>query len=66
MVWIHGGSYTTGNGYQGFYGGHVLSAVGDVIIVTMNYRLSTFGFLSTGKIRISTPPLTLRLFKTMT
>ncbi|XP_072048627.1 cholinesterase-like [Amphiura filiformis] len=48
MVFIHGGGFTTGNGYQGFYGGSALVAVGDVIIVTINYRLTTFGYLTTG------------------
>ncbi|KAL3882920.1 hypothetical protein ACJMK2_029222 [Sinanodonta woodiana] len=46
MVWIHGGSFMEGSMH--LYQGDVLSAFNDVIIVTINYRLSVFGFLSTG------------------
>lgn len=45
MIWIHGGGYVTGQGT--WYDGSYLSAVGDVIVVTVNYRLNIFGFLST-------------------
>ncbi len=48
MVFIHGGGYMNGNGYFGYYSGIPLSSVGDVIIVTINYRLTAFGFLTTG------------------
>ncbi|XP_072048619.1 uncharacterized protein [Amphiura filiformis] len=48
MVFIHGGGYSAGNGYFGSYSGIPLSSVGDVIIVTLNYRLSAFGYLTTG------------------
>ena len=50
MVWIHGGGYTSGNGYEGFYSGVPMASVGDVIVVTINYRLNVFGFLTTGNI----------------
>ncbi|CAG2107112.1 unnamed protein product [Medioppia subpectinata] len=30
------------------YSGHVLSALGDVVVVTINYRLNVFGMLYTG------------------
>ncbi|KAK3582041.1 hypothetical protein CHS0354_025647 [Potamilus streckersoni] len=46
MVWIHGGSFMEGSMH--LYQGDVFSAFNDVIVVTMNYRLSVFGFLSTG------------------
>ena len=45
MVWIHGGAYFIGAGSQ--YDGTSLAEKG-VIIVTINYRLTAFGFLSTG------------------
>ncbi|XP_072049932.1 cholinesterase 2-like [Amphiura filiformis] len=48
MVFIHGGGYSAGNGYFGSYSGIPLSSVGDVIVVTLNYRLSAFGYLTTG------------------
>jgi para-nitrobenzyl esterase len=43
MVWIHGGGFVTGAG-SGFDSG-LLAATGDVIVVTINYRLGVFGFL---------------------
>ncbi|KAI9554676.1 hypothetical protein GHT06_019952 [Daphnia sinensis] len=48
MVWIHGGGFTTGSGGSetDFYGpGYILDR--DVVLVTLNYRLGSFGFLST-------------------
>ena len=44
MVWIHGGGFVFGNGHS--YRGTRISAVGDVIMVTINYRLGVFGFLT--------------------
>nr|XP_006825364.1 PREDICTED: pyrethroid hydrolase Ces2e-like [Saccoglossus kowalevskii] len=47
MVWLHGGDLTYGSGTM-LHDGTVLSALNDVIIVTINYRLGVFGFFSTG------------------
>ena len=44
MVWIHGGGYLYGHRMQ--YIPAVLATHGDVIVVTINYRLGIFGFLS--------------------
>jgi para-nitrobenzyl esterase len=44
MVWIHGGGFTGGAG--SIYDGAVISARGNVIVVTINYRLDAFGFLA--------------------
>ena len=44
MVWIHGGSFTGGSGKT--YDGRWLVARGDIIVVTINYRLGTLGFLA--------------------
>ena len=44
MVWIHGGSFTGGTGKT--YDGRWLVSRGDVIVVTINYRLGTLGFLA--------------------
>jgi carboxylesterase type B len=44
MVWIHGGGYIYGT--ASFYDGSMIAAVGDVIVVTINYRLGIFGFLT--------------------
>ncbi|XP_064595928.1 uncharacterized protein LOC135462634 [Liolophura sinensis] len=45
MVWIHGGSYITGTG--NLYDGTLMSALGDVVVVTINYRLGVLGYFST-------------------
>lgn len=45
MVWIHGGGYQTGSGAQLIYRGGQLAVHGDVVVVTLNYRLGAFGFL---------------------
>jgi carboxylesterase type B len=44
MVWIHGGGFTMGSGIT--YDGGFLALTGDVIVVTINYRLGMFGFLA--------------------
>jgi para-nitrobenzyl esterase len=44
LVWIHGGGYETGGG--AFYRGHELAALGDIVVVSMNYRLGPLGFLN--------------------
>jgi para-nitrobenzyl esterase len=46
MVWIHGGAFVTGAGSVGTYNGKHLAARGDVVVVTINYRLGVFGFLN--------------------
>ncbi|KAF8778484.1 Neuroligin-4 like protein [Argiope bruennichi] len=45
MFFIHGGSYKTNGGR--FYPGEWLAAAGQVIVITINYRLGVLGFLST-------------------
>ncbi|XP_078694687.1 neuroligin-4, Y-linked-like isoform X1 [Branchiostoma floridae x Branchiostoma belcheri] len=45
MVFIHGGWWSTGTGAM--YNGTILASYGKVIVVTFNYRLGIFGFLST-------------------
>ena len=46
MVWIHGGAFVTGAGTIGTYNGKHLAARGDVVVVTINYRLGALGFLN--------------------
>src|SRR5688500_8724470 len=45
MVWIYGGGFTGGSGGQAWYDGEDLAAKG-AVIVTMNYRLGSFGFMA--------------------
>ncbi|MGH8881493.1 MAG: carboxylesterase/lipase family protein, partial [Stackebrandtia sp.] len=44
VVWIHGGSFTYGDGAS--YAARKLAARGEAVVVTFNYRLGAFGFLS--------------------
>ncbi|KAK7682771.1 hypothetical protein QCA50_014154 [Cerrena zonata] len=46
MFWIHGGAFTNGEGSDAVYDGGSLVSRGDVVVVTINYRLSTIGFLA--------------------
>jgi para-nitrobenzyl esterase len=45
MVWIHGGGFTTGSGSVFLYRGGQLARNGNVVVVTINYRLGALGFL---------------------
>ena len=45
MVWVHGGAYIFGAASQPLYDGTALTAGGDVVVVTVNYRVGAFGFL---------------------
>ena len=44
-LWIHGGAYTGGWGYEPEFDGKVWAEKG-VVLVTINYRLGIFGFLN--------------------
>ena len=45
MVWVHGGAYTFGAGSQPLYDAARLARTGDVVVVTINYRIGGLGFL---------------------
>ena len=44
MVWIHGGGFL--NGSADIYDSRRLAARGDIVVVTINYRLGALGFLA--------------------
>jgi para-nitrobenzyl esterase len=44
MVWIHGGAFA--NGSADLYDAHWLVTKGDIVVVTVNYRLGAPGFLA--------------------
>ena len=45
MVWLHGGGFSSGNGGYDIYDGHNLAKTRDVVAISVNHRLNTFGFL---------------------
>lgn len=48
MVWIHGGGFNSGSSSIPWYDGSSLATRGDVVVVTLNYRLGALGFLWLG------------------
>ena len=44
LVWIHGGGYRSGQGAVPWYNGARFAANGDIVAVTINYRLGALGF----------------------
>lgn len=46
MVWIHGGAFLTGSGSQEMFRKNTLVDRGDVVLVTVNYRLGALGFMN--------------------
>jgi para-nitrobenzyl esterase len=48
LVWIHGGGFILGSASSELYDGGPLCERGDVVIVTLNYRLGALGYLYLG------------------
>jgi para-nitrobenzyl esterase len=48
MVFIHGGSFFEGSAADSFYDGSQLAQRGNVVVVTLQYRLGALGFLYLG------------------
>ncbi len=44
LFWIHGGGYRTGQGAIPWYNGARFAGNGDVVVVSINYRLGALGF----------------------
>ena len=45
LVWIHGGAYMTGSGEESAYDGSAFAEEGNIVVVTVSYRLGVFGYL---------------------
>ncbi len=45
LVWLHGGAFLSGTGNVPLYDGSRLAERGDVVVVTLNYRVGALGFL---------------------
>ncbi|MEV6483574.1 carboxylesterase family protein [Streptomyces sp. NPDC051576] len=45
LVWWHGGGFTSGSGGWDWYDGGRLAALGDIVVVTANYRVGPLGYL---------------------
>jgi para-nitrobenzyl esterase len=45
LVWIHGGAFSSGAGSLPWYSGERFAANGDMVVVSINYRLGALGFL---------------------
>ncbi|QYG92696.1 carboxylesterase/lipase family protein [Iamia sp. SCSIO 61187] len=48
LFWIHGGGLSHGAGSQPVYAGGPLAERGDIVVVTINYRLGALGYLYLG------------------
>jgi para-nitrobenzyl esterase len=48
MVWIHGGGFVLGSGSQAVYDARALARRGDVVVVTINYRVGCLGWMDLG------------------
>ncbi|MBT2469332.1 carboxylesterase family protein [Streptomyces sp. ISL-66] len=48
MVWIHGGGFISGSGSMPNYSGETFARDGDLVVVTINYRLGPLGYLYFG------------------
>ena len=44
LLWIHGGGYRTGQGAIPWYNGARFASRGDLVVVSINYRLGALGF----------------------
>ena len=55
MVFIHGGGFQQGTGSKPYYEGSTLAREGDVVVVTINYRLGVLGLLASEELAAESP-----------
>jgi para-nitrobenzyl esterase len=48
MVWLHGGAFAMGSGFDPMTDGSLLAHTGDIVYVSLNHRLNAMGFLYLG------------------
>lgn len=58
MFWIHGGAFIMGCGSEDFLDGGHLASRGDIVLVSINYRLGAAGFLNLKEITANRIPAT--------
>lgn len=58
MVWIHGGGFVQGSSSVAIYDGARLARDGDVVVVSINYRLGALGFLAVPELIDENPSAT--------
>jgi para-nitrobenzyl esterase len=46
LVWIHGGGFLSGSGNLPFYAGDTFARDGDLVAISINYRIGPLGFLA--------------------
>lgn len=56
MVWVHGGAYLLGSGSQPLYDAADLVVAGDLVVVTINYRIGALGFLDLSSVAPGVDP----------
>lgn len=50
MAFIHGGGLVGGSAANSFYDGGLLAERGDIVVISLQYRLGAFGFLELGEV----------------
>jgi para-nitrobenzyl esterase len=58
MVWIHGGAFCMGSGSAANYSTGTLASNGNIVLVTINYRLGALGFLNLNELTSGKIPST--------
>jgi para-nitrobenzyl esterase len=50
IVWLHGGAFAMGSGFDAMTDGSLLAKTGDIVYVSLNHRLNAMGFLYLGSL----------------
>ena len=58
MIWIHGGAFIIGSGTERFLEGGELAKRGDIVLISINYRLGALGFMNLNEITSGGIPAT--------